>query len=65
MLPELTAGAENWSLLTDLYQLTMAACYAGEGLALKPASFELFVRRSPANYGYLIAMNIDDVFAPI
>jgi len=58
MLPELTAGAENWSLLTDLYQLTMAACYAGEGLALKPASFELFVRRSPANYGYLIAMGL-------
>lgn len=58
MLSELTVGAEDRSLLTDLYQLTMTACYVGEGLALKPASFELFVRRSPANYGYLIAMGL-------
>ncbi|ASC72676.1 Nicotinate phosphoribosyltransferase [Halomicronema hongdechloris C2206] len=56
--PALTIGREDYSLLTDLYELTMAACYAGEGLAERPASFELFVRRLPPNYGYLIAMGL-------
>ncbi len=51
------------SLLTDLYQLTMAACYVGEGMADRPASFELFVRRLPKHYGYLIAMGIHEVVA--
>ncbi|MFM1841763.1 MAG: hypothetical protein RLZZ490_496 [Cyanobacteriota bacterium] len=47
-------------LLTDLYQLTMAACYVGEGIADKTASFELFVRHLPENYGYLIAMGLEE-----
>lgn len=29
---ELTVSSADYSLLTDLYQLTMAACYVGEGL---------------------------------
>lgn len=58
---ELTLGVEDYSLLTDLYQLTMAACYVGEGLAQRPASFELFVRQLPKNYGYLIAMGLAQV----
>ncbi|MGF1524910.1 MAG: nicotinate phosphoribosyltransferase [Leptolyngbyaceae cyanobacterium] len=49
---------EDYSLLTDLYQLTMTACYVGEGLDQRRASFELFVRRLPANFGYLIAMGL-------
>lgn len=49
---------EDYGLLTDLYQLTMAACYAGEGLDQRPASFELFVRRVPRDFGYLIAMGL-------
>ncbi|MDJ0797729.1 MAG: nicotinate phosphoribosyltransferase [Calothrix sp. MO_167.B12] len=48
----------DYSLLTDLYQLTMAACYAGEGLETKRASFELFVRHLPTDFGYLIAMGL-------
>ncbi len=56
--PELTLTSENYSLLTDLYQLTMAACYTGVGLEQKQASFELFVRRLPNNFGYLIAMGL-------
>ncbi len=36
----------------------MAACYTGEGLEQKWASFELFVRRLPDNFGYLIAMGL-------
>lgn len=55
---ELTLGSEDYSLLTDLYQLTMAACYTGEGLAQRPASFELFVRYLPNGFGYLIAMGL-------
>ncbi len=55
---ELTFGAEDYSLLTDLYQLTMAACYTGEGLSTRPASFELFVRHLPNGCGYLIAMGL-------
>lgn len=55
---ELTLCVEDYSLLTDLYQLTMTACYAGEGLAQRPASFELFVRKLPEGFGYLIAMGL-------
>ena len=56
--PELTIYPEDYSLLTDLYQLTMAACYTGEGLDQRQASFELFARKLPAGYGYLIAMGL-------
>lgn len=55
---ELTIGPEDYSLLTDLYQLTMAACYTGVGLEQRPASFELFVRHMPKGFGYLIAMGL-------
>jgi nicotinate phosphoribosyltransferase len=58
---ELTIGVEDYSLLTDLYQLTMAACYVGEGLEERRASFELFVRRLPEGFGYLIAMGLAQV----
>ncbi|MDY6937573.1 MAG: nicotinate phosphoribosyltransferase [Cyanobacteriota bacterium] len=49
---------EDYSLLTDLYQLTMAACYVGEGIDEHPANFELFVRDLPSHFGYLIAMGL-------
>ena len=55
---ELTIGPEDYSLLTDLYQLTMAACYTGERLFARPASFELFIRKLPPDFGYLIAMGL-------
>ena len=55
---ELTLLPEDYSLLTDLYQLTMAACYVGEGLDRQPASFELFTRKLPEGFGYLIAMGL-------
>lgn len=57
LLP-LTLTTADYSLLTDLYQLTMAACYTGVGLEQKQASFELFVRSLPDNFGYLIAMGL-------
>ncbi|AFY76562.1 putative nicotinate phosphoribosyltransferase [Pleurocapsa sp. PCC 7327] len=55
---QLIFSSEDYSLLTDLYQLTMVACYVGEGLEDKPASFELFVRHFPDKFGYLIAMGL-------
>ncbi|MEB3182614.1 MAG: nicotinate phosphoribosyltransferase [Nostocaceae cyanobacterium] len=58
---ELTLGAGDYSLLTDLYQLTMAACYTGEGIEQSWASFEMFVRRLPSGFGYLIAMGLEQV----
>ena len=54
----LNINPQDYSLLTDLYQLTMTACYAGEGIANKQASFELFTRRLPDRLGYLIAMGL-------
>ncbi|WP_219892122.1 nicotinate phosphoribosyltransferase [Chamaesiphon polymorphus] len=45
-------------LLTDLYQLTMTACYVGESIERSAASFELFVRKLPKGFGYLIAMGL-------
>ncbi len=55
---ELTISSKDYCLLTDLYQLTMVACYTGEAIETKPASFELFVRSLPQNFGYLIAMGL-------
>ena len=54
----LNIQSEDYSLLTDLYQLTMTACYVGEGLEQRPASFELFTRRLPPGFGYLVAMGL-------
>jgi nicotinate phosphoribosyltransferase len=57
----LTVTAQDYSLLTDLYQLTMAACYIGESLDQRPASFELFTRKLPNQFGYLITMGLAQV----
>ncbi len=58
-LSELNLSSKDYSLLTDLYQLTMAACYKGEGVDRKRASFELFARKMPEGFGYLIAMGLE------
>ncbi|MGB3652354.1 MAG: nicotinate phosphoribosyltransferase [Rivularia sp. (in: cyanobacteria)] len=58
-LSELNLSSKDYSLLTDLYQLTMAACYKGEGVDQKQASFELFARKLPSGFGYLIAMGLE------
>jgi nicotinate phosphoribosyltransferase len=58
---ELTITPKDYFLLTDLYQLTMMACYQGKGIEKQKASFELFVRRLPENFGYLIAMGLSQV----
>ncbi len=47
------------ALLTDLYQLTMAAGYFEAGKCRDIASFELFVRRLPANRNFLVAAGLE------
>jgi nicotinate phosphoribosyltransferase len=46
------------ALLTDLYELTMAAAYFESGMT-PPASFELFVRRLPENRSFLLAAGLE------
>ena len=56
---ELMVSAGDRALLVDLYQLTMGACYWAEGIAQKTAKFEVFVRRLPVGFGYLVAMGLE------
>ena len=50
------------ALVTDLYELTMAAAYVVEGMEHE-ATFELFVRRLPAERRFLVAAGLDDALA--
>jgi nicotinate phosphoribosyltransferase len=50
------------SLVTDLYELTMAAAYQAEGI-VHEATFELFVRRMPPERRFLVAAGLDDAVA--
>ena len=46
-------------LLTDRYQLAMAASYLAQGTADDRVAFELFVRELPRHRGYLIAAGLE------
>jgi nicotinate phosphoribosyltransferase len=50
------------ALVTDLYELTMAAAYQAEGIEHE-ATFELFVRRLPDQRRFLVAAGLDDALA--
>jgi nicotinate phosphoribosyltransferase len=50
----------NFSLLVDLYELTMAQCYFRYKKDTQ-ASFDLFVRELPQNRSYLIAAGLEDI----
>lgn len=54
----MSAPTFSSAFLTDRYQLTMLAAYAREGIADRPAVFELFARRLPATRRYLVAAGI-------
>ncbi|MEW6388038.1 MAG: nicotinate phosphoribosyltransferase [Thermodesulfobacteriota bacterium] len=47
------------ALLTDLYQLTMAACYFDQGMQ-EEATFSLFIRKYPPHRGYLVAAGLEE-----
>lgn len=49
------------ALLTDLYQLTMAAGYLRCGLAERRAVFHLFFRRNPFGGGFSVASGLEQV----
>jgi nicotinate phosphoribosyltransferase len=46
------------ALLTDLYELNMAASYLRRGMT-GPATFSLYMRRLPKERGYLVAAGLD------
>jgi len=50
----------NRALLTDLYELTMAAAYFEHHIQCR-ATFELFVRNTPPERSYLVAAGLDSV----
>lgn len=50
---------ERLALLTDLYQLTMAACYFDQEMA-EEATFSLFIREYPDNRGYFVAAGLPE-----
>ena len=52
------------ALLTDLYEMTMAASYLRRGMH-GPATFSLFVRRLPAQRGFLVAAGVEDCLAAL
>jgi len=51
---------EHVELLTDLYELTMAASYFENKMA-DPATFSLFIRKYPPNRAYFVAAGLEDV----
>jgi nicotinate phosphoribosyltransferase len=59
MAESLFPEAEHLGLLTDLYQLTMAAGYFVHGLAGRRATFELWVRRLPEQRNFLVAAGLE------
>lgn len=50
---------QSFSLLTDLYQLTMAYAYWKAGLASKEAVFHMSFRKSPFKSGFTIASGLE------
>ncbi len=50
---------ERLGLLTDLYELTMAAGYLAASKAEQIASFELYIRRLPPNRSFLVAAGLE------
>lgn len=53
------SGAPGQALLTDLYELTMAAAYHRAGM-LGEATFELFVRELPRERSFLVACGLEE-----
>ncbi len=50
---------ERLALLTDLYQLTMAASYFDQGMN-EEATFSLFIRKYPPQRGYFVAAGLQE-----
>lgn len=59
MMISLFPDDQHLGLLTDLYELTMAAGYFVHGMADQRVSFELWVRRLPEGRSYLVAAGLE------
>lgn len=57
-----TNQVANMALLTDLYELTMAACYY-EYSMFEPATFSLFIRQYPRSRRYFVSAGLADVLS--
>ena len=53
---------QEFSLLTDLYELTMAQSYFQHGMS-EPSTFSLHIRSYPPNRAYFIVAGLSDVIA--
>lgn len=53
----------DWSLLTDLYQLTMTAGYVKAQKTEEMATFNLFFRKLPPNYGFCVNAGLERAIA--
>jgi nicotinate phosphoribosyltransferase len=53
------------ALLTDLYELTMAAAYLDQGKASDTATFDLYYRHNPFGGGYAIAAGLEDAIQAV
>ncbi|MFN3928490.1 MAG: nicotinate phosphoribosyltransferase, partial [Thermoflexus sp.] len=51
---------EDYILITDLYELTMAQAYWAHAVTGQ-ATFSLFVRELPPERGFLVAAGLEDV----
>ncbi len=51
--------------VTDLYELTMIVGYFASGMADRIASFELFVRKMPANRAYMVFAGLEQAIGDV
>jgi nicotinate phosphoribosyltransferase len=61
MLHSLFPDDRHLGLMTDLYELTMAAGYHVHGLAEQRATFEFSIRKLPKVRNYLVAAGVEQV----
>jgi nicotinate phosphoribosyltransferase len=59
MIHSLFPDPEHLGLLTDLYELTMAAGYFVHGMADQRVTFELWIRRLPESRNYLVCAGLE------
>jgi len=58
-MPVERPGGDRIALATDLYELTMGACYQALGMS-RPAVFSLSVRKLPAQRSFLVAAGLEE-----
>lgn len=59
MVKQTQRESDNRTMLTDLYQLTMNAAYL-DNKKNDIATFDLFIRKLPKDWGYFIANGVED-----